>query len=219
VDVFISEGDVFEKGSIIYCDVNVDVPSTVGEGSKGGKANAKVFEIHTFPSNPKVPKTYMELRSHTTDATYFAGGTDIFPALPDEEALKDFQEGLENVCSRHNKSYEELRQVRMGFFKSNYRKTEKFSTVGIYSFKWPPEDLDYVKAMAETYFERYTKIVEKRKAEKFAQEDKDAQLLQFGRMAEWILLEDQGTKFGLDMGMPAEALLGAILPGTAKFKW
>ena len=147
VDVFVCEGDFFEKASIIYCDVNVDVPPTIAGDSKqgGGKANAKVLEIHTFPSNPRVPKIYIEFRSHASDTIYFAGGTDIFPAVPDEEALRDFQEGLEGLCNRHSKNYEELRQVRMGFFKSKYRQMEKFSTVGIYSFKWPPEDFNFIK--------------------------------------------------------------------------
>jgi hypothetical protein len=38
-----------------------------------------------------------------------------------------------------------------------------------------------------------------------------------GQWAEWILLEDSGTKYGLDQGIPPEALLGAILPPRAIF--
>jgi len=221
VDVFISEGEFFEKASIIYCDVNVDVPPTLAADSKegGGKANAKVLEIHTFPSNPKIPKVYIEFRSHAAGAISFAGGTDIFPTSPDEDALNDFQASLKGLCSRHNKDYEELRKVRVGFFKPKYRKMDEYSTVGIYSFKWPQEDFPLVKDMADTFFDTYTKIIDTRKDAKFTPEEKESQLIQFGRMAEWILLEDDGTKFGLDMGMPPEALLGAILPSTAKFKW
>ena len=38
-----------------------------------------------------------------------------------------------------------------------------------------------------------------------------------GLWAEWIMVEDDGTKFGLEKGIPPEALLGAILPPKATF--
>ncbi len=38
-----------------------------------------------------------------------------------------------------------------------------------------------------------------------------------GQWAQWILVEDEGTRFGLDMGIHPDALLGPILPPVAKF--
>jgi hypothetical protein len=38
-----------------------------------------------------------------------------------------------------------------------------------------------------------------------------------GQWAQWILVEDEGTRFGLDMGIHPDALLGPILPPIAKF--
>ncbi|MBN2108058.1 MAG: hypothetical protein JW832_11590 [Deltaproteobacteria bacterium] len=38
-----------------------------------------------------------------------------------------------------------------------------------------------------------------------------------GQLAQWGLLEDEGMRFGLDKGLPPEALLGPILPPLAAF--
>jgi coproporphyrinogen III oxidase len=38
-----------------------------------------------------------------------------------------------------------------------------------------------------------------------------------GTWVEWVLLEDSGTRYGLEKGIPPEALLGAILPPQATF--
>jgi coproporphyrinogen III oxidase len=71
--------------------------------------------------------------------------------------------------------------------------------------------------LAEAFFKLYGAIVEKRKSERFTDKEIEEKLKIQGLWAEWIMVEDDGTKFGLEKGIPPEALLGAILPPKATF--
>ena len=77
--------------------------------------------------------------------------------------------------------------------------------------------LTFFKGIAETFFQLYGEIVEQGKARPFTPEDVESKLLIHGIWAQWILLEDEGTKYGLEKGIPPDALLGGILPPRATF--
>ena len=219
LDAIVSNGKTFDKASSIYCDLKVDTPPVLAEklGKKGGKADAMVLEFHFFPINPFIPKGYIELRANITDKTILAGGTDIFPYFPKEEDNKYFADGMKELCKRHGQDYEKLLKTRVDFFKSKYRPGKVGSHAGIYSFHLDEKDFDFFKDMADTYFKIYTDLVEKRKNEKFTEKDIEHKLRIHGLWAEWTMVEDEGTLFGIRKGIPPEALLGAILPPEAKF--
>ena len=79
------------------------------------------------------------------------------------------------------------------------------------------EKIDFFKQMAETFFDAYRVIIENNKDLSFDQKDIDYKYMLHGQWAQWILVEDEGTRFGLDMGIHPDALLGPILPPVAKF--
>lgn len=220
LDVVISSGEVFEKAGSVYCDLEIETPPVLAEeiGQKGSKAETFVYEINLFPVNPFVPKGYMELRVNITDKIVLAGGTDIFPYFPEaKEDVSFFANGMKELCSHHGQDYEKLRKTRADFFISKYRKEKVGSHAGIYSFHLEEKDFDFFKDMAETFFKVYGAIVEKRKGESFTEKESDLMLKIHGIWTQWILLEDEGTRFGLDKGIPPDALLGAILPPNATF--
>ncbi|MCX5904492.1 MAG: coproporphyrinogen III oxidase, partial [Proteobacteria bacterium] len=75
----------------------------------------------------------------------------------------------------------------------------------------------FLTDLADMFLTLYGALVDKRKAEEFTGQDIEKKLKIHGLWAEWILLEDSGTKYGLDQGIPPEALLGSILPPKAIF--
>ena len=75
----------------------------------------------------------------------------------------------------------------------------------------------YFKEMTDSYFDTYQEIVGKYKDTPFSGADKIHQQQLHGQWAQWIMVEDEGTLFGLKKGIPPEALLGAILPPIARF--
>jgi coproporphyrinogen III oxidase len=220
LDVVISAGEVFEKAGSIYCDLEIETPPVLAEeiGQKGSKAEAFVYEINLFPLNPLIPKGYMELRVNITDKIVLAGGTDIFPYFPGaEEDVTFFADGMKELCARHGQDYQKLQKIRADFFMSKYRKEKVGSHAGIYSFHLEEKDFDFFKEMAETFFKIYGTIVARGKDKSFTEEDKALSLKIHGLWTQWILLEDEGTKFGMEKGIPPDALLGAILPPKATF--
>jgi len=220
LDVVISSGEIFEKAGSVYCDLKIETPPVLAEklGQKGSKAEAFVYEINLFPVNPFVPKGYMELRVNITDKIVLAGGTDIFPYFPGaEEEVSLFADGMKELCSRHGQDYEKLRKTRADFFMSKYRKEKVGSHAGIYSFQLEEKDFEFFKDMAEVFFVMYSDIVDKTKGKLFTEKEERLRLKIHGLWAQWILLEDEGTKYGLDKGIPPDALLGAILPPNATF--
>ena len=56
-----------------------------------------------------------------------------------------------------------------------------------------------------------------REKDGFVLNDIDYKYKLHGQWAQWILVEDEGTRFGLEMGIHPDALLGPILPPVAKF--
>ncbi len=219
LDVYMSKGPVFEKASLIYCDLTIKTPPVLAEkiGQTGSTAEALVVEMNLFPVNPCVPKGYLELRANITDTIAFDGGTDIFPYFNRDDDIGFFANGIKELCMQHGKNYDELRQARVNFFQSKYRKGSVGSHAGIYSFHLADQDFPFFTSLADTFFSLYSEIVNKRTSEAFTEHDIEHKLKLHGIWAEWILLEDSGTKYGLDQGIPAEALLGAILPPKATF--
>jgi len=219
LDVIISRGEVFEKAGSIYCDLEIETPPVLAEklGQRGSTAEAFVLEINCYPVNPFIPRGYMELRANITDRVVLAGGTDIFPYFSHEGDVSFFAEGMKQLCGRHGQDYEKLRKTRADFFMSKYRKEKVGAHAGIYSFHLEDNHFDFFKEMAEAFFTLYTGIVEKRKGKPFTDEEKKLMKKIHGVWAQWVLLEDEGTKYGLEKGIPPDALLGAILPPNATF--
>lgn len=219
IDVLISRGEVFDKASAIYCDLEIDTPPVLAQkmGTSVPRMNALVLEMNLFPVNPHIPKGYMELRGNIAGSTILAGGTDLFPYFQDNDARDMFAARICEVCKHHHQDYIALRKIRSDFFKSKYTKEDVGCHAGIYFFYLEEAHFLFFKHMAETFFTAYGEIIDQRKHKAISAQDRDHRLKLHGQWAQWILLEDEGTKFGLDKGIPPDALLGAILPPLATF--
>jgi coproporphyrinogen III oxidase len=220
LDVMKSTGEIFEKAGLIYGDLAIETPPVLAEklGQQGSKAQVYVLEINFYPHNPFIPRGYMELRVNITDKIVLAGGTDIFPYFSqNDEDSTFFANGMKELCASHEKDYNALRKTRADFFISKYRKEKVGSHAGIYSFQLEEKEFTFFKGIAETFFRLYGEIVEKGKARPFTPKDAESKLFIHGIWTQWILLEDEGTKYGLEKGIPPDALLGGILPPRATF--
>jgi len=219
IDVAISRGEVLEKASAIFCDLRIDTPPVLAQkmGWQGATMQSLVLEIGIHPVNPHIPKGYIELRANIVDSVILAGGTDIFPYLPEPGDVELFASQIRAACTQHGQNYELLRRVRADFFKSKHSKQSVGSHAGIYSFHLEEDQFVFFQAMAEVFFNAYGELVATRKDEPYTQADTAHKHRLHGQWAQWIMVEDEGTRFGLEKGIPPEALLGAILPPVATF--
>lgn len=71
---------------------------------------------------------------------------------------------------------------------------------------------DFTKAVGEAFLFAYPAIIEARMNEPFTKADREHQLRKRGRYAEYNLLYDRGTRFGLMTGGNPEAILMSLPP-------
>ncbi|MCP4715317.1 MAG: coproporphyrinogen III oxidase, partial [Deltaproteobacteria bacterium] len=207
LQVATSCGEVFEKASCTYCDLEIDTPPVLFEQmeTKVPKMQALCLEVNIFPANPKVPKSYMELRANSAGKVILAGGTDIFPYFPDQNDHDLVAGRIRSLCEQHGLDYRALQKTRADFFQSKYRPGPVGSHAGIYSFSQPESDFAFFKEMGVVYFEIYEELVARHGSEPFGSEDKAHQHKLHGQWAQWVMVEDEGTLFGLRKGIPIDS--------------
>ncbi|RMF95037.1 MAG: coproporphyrinogen III oxidase [Candidatus Schekmanbacteria bacterium] len=97
-----------------------------------------------------------------------------------------------------------------------YRNEPRGGLVGI-AFDFPASEFDFAKKTAEIFIDTYFKIVEIRKDEKYTDEERERMLFKRGRWVEFNLIEDEGFRYGLEIGVNPEVMILQTLPPTVKF--
>ena len=73
-------------------------------------------------------------------------------------------------------------------------------------------DFTLTQDIGKAFLPAYLPLVEKRRATPWTETDKDTQLVHRGLYAEYNLVYDRGTKFGLATGHDANAVLMSLPP-------
>jgi len=73
-------------------------------------------------------------------------------------------------------------------------------------------DFELTQDLGRAFLPAYVPLIEKRRVQDFTDADKDAQLVHRGLYAEYNLVYDRGTKFGLLTGHDANAVLMSLPP-------
>ena len=73
-------------------------------------------------------------------------------------------------------------------------------------------DFALTQDIGRAFLPAYLPLVEKRRTQSWNEADKDAQLVHRGLYAEYNLVYDRGTKFGLETGHDANAVLMSLPP-------
>jgi len=222
--ISIMRGRVFEK-------VGVNISAVHGEFSP--EFRKEIHGAEEFPEfwaagisvvahmcSPLVPAVHMNTRFITTTKSWFGGGTDLTPMVPDEGAASEFHKALKIACDKHGADYyEKYKKWCDEYFYIPHR-NESRGVGGIFydylsSEDWAA-DLAFTKDVGKTFLEVYLSIVRNRKDQPWSEKQREQQLIKRGRYVEFNLLHDRGTKFGLKTGGNVEAILMSMPPGA---KW
>jgi len=151
-------------------------------------------------------------------------GTDLTPYYLNENDCKHFHLSLKKTCDKHDSSYySKFKKWCDDYFNINYRSNERRGIGGIFfdDLNQPNQEscFSFVKACANTVIPSYIPLIKTNYQRSYTTSEREWQLLRRGRYAEFNLVLDRGTKFGLQTpGARIESILMS-LPPIAKWKY
>ncbi|SEK25631.1 coproporphyrinogen oxidase [Roseovarius azorensis] len=219
-------GCVFEK-----VGVNVsEVYGTLGEVAQRAMAARGVPGMAEDPrfwasgislvahmQNPHCPAVHMNTRMFwTPDAWWFGGGSDLNPCIEYAEDTRHFHSTLETHLDPHGADlYPRFKEWADEYFHIPHRHRAR-GVGGIFmddrnSGDWEA-DFALTQDIGRAFLPAFLPLVEKRRVQNWSEAEKEVQLIHRGLYAEYNLVYDRGTKFGLATGHDADAVLMSLPP-------
>jgi len=215
----IIKGKVIEKGGVAFSNVTGKFSKDFSKKIPGTKNNSKFWSsgvsVVLHPKNPNVPAMHFNTRFICTQKTWFGGGMDVTPSLVDRKEKKYVHKKLKKMCDLHNKKYyPKFKKWCDEYFYLPHRGEPRGIGGIFFDYKmnnWE-KDFLFVKDLGITFAFLVREIIEKKMFLRWTEKQKEIQLLKRGRYAEFNLLYDRGTKFGLNSGGNPEAILMSMPP-------
>ena len=213
------KGNIIEKGGVNVSTVsgvfNEKMRETIPGAKEDPNFKATGISVVLHPLSPKIPSMHFNTRFLKTSQEWFGGGMDITPSLKFSEEDK-YHSSLEKICNRYDKSYyPKYKKWCDDYFFLKHR-NEARGVGGIFfdylqTGDWG-KDFEFVQDVG-LYFQNFVKnTLLSLKDEQWNSDDKEIQLKKRSRYAEFNLLYDRGTKFGLETGGNIDAILMSMPP-------
>jgi coproporphyrinogen III oxidase len=171
--------------------------------------------------NPHAPAVHMNTRMFwTPGAAWFGGGSDLNPAIEYAEDTTHFHSVLQGACDAHSPDY----YTRFKAWADEYffvpHRGRARGVGGIFyddlnTGDWEA-DFAFTQSVGSAFLPAFLPLAEARSTTPFTDGDRETQLRHRGLYAEYNLVYDRGTKFGLETGHDANAVLMS-LPPVAKW--
>lgn len=167
--------------------------------------------------NPHAPAVHMNTRMFwTPHAWWFGGGSDLNPCIEYPEDTEHFHKQQRIHLDPHGADlYPRLKAWADEYFYVPHRGRAR-GVGGIFmddhcTGDWEA-DFALTQDIGRAFLPAYQPLVETRRVQPWDGADKDAQLVHRGLYAEYNLVYDRGTKFGLETGHDANAVLMSLPP-------
>ena len=220
----LENGKVFDKVGVNFSKVHGKFPKQFQKNILGAKKNpnfwASGISVVMHMKNPLIPAMHFNTRYICTTQNWFGGGIDVTPSKKDNNEKKEFHKILRNMCNRHNKNYYlKYKKWCDEYFYLPHRKETRGIGGIFFDYKKDnfEKDFKFVRDVGITFQMIFNEIIRKKIKKKWSLKEKEKQYIKRGRYAEFNLLYDRGTKFGLQTGGNVEGILMS-LPPLAKWK-
>jgi coproporphyrinogen III oxidase len=167
--------------------------------------------------NPHCPAVHMNTRMFwTPHGWWFGGGSDLNPCIEYAEDTAHFHAVQKEHCDKHDKAfYPRLKAWADEYFYVPHRGRAR-GVGGIFlddhnSGNWE-RDFAFIQDVGRAFLPAFVPVTERRRDMEWGEAEKDAQLVHRGLYAEYNLVYDRGTKFGLETGHDANAVLMSLPP-------
>jgi coproporphyrinogen III oxidase len=213
------KGRVFEKVGVNVSTVGgvfaPEFAKTINGAAEDPRFFATGISLVAHMANPHVPAVHMNCRFLRTTKQWFGGGADLNPPVPYAEDTADFHARLKAACDAHDPAYyPRFKAWADEYFYIPHRKVHR-GVGGIFFDHLESgfgEDFAFVREVGEAFLEIFPALVRRRMGQAFTDADRAQQLEWRGRYAEFNLVYDRGTLFGLKTGGNIDAILMSLPP-------
>jgi coproporphyrinogen III oxidase len=234
----LSRGATFEKvgvnRSVVHGALPAEAAARLGAPVPLGAEAAFLaagMSVVAHPQSPMVPTVHLNVRyfeivgpgGEPLDA-WFGGGTDLTPTYPFPEDAVHFHRALRAVCARHHPAfYGRFKAWCDHYFVNTHRENERRGVGGVFFDGLRPGEgglcadalLAFADDVGRALPEAYAPIVARRRDLPWGERERRLQLLRRGRYAEFNLVHDRGTAFGLQTQARIESVLMSLPPLAA----
>jgi coproporphyrinogen III oxidase len=219
-------GRVFERAAVNFSNsrgVALPEAATARRPELAGRSYEAVsVSIIVHPRNPFVPTTHANFRAFlsTQDRAapvwWFGGGYDLTPYYGFREDAVHWHRTARAACAPFGEAlHARFKRACDEYFYLPHRK-EPRGIGGVFF-----DDFDELgfersfalqRSLADSFLEAYLPIVRRHRDHPFGDRERDFQLYRRGRYAEFNLVYDRGTRFGLQSGGRIESILASMPP-------
>ena len=219
-------GRVFEKVGVNWSEVHGALgvraqKAMAARGVPGMESDPRFWasgiSLVAHMVNPHAPAVHMNTRMFwTPGASWFGGGSDLNPCIEYPEDTAHFHAEMKRACDAHDPAYyDRFKAWADEYFFVPHRNRAR-GVGGIFfddlnTGDWAA-DFAFTQDVGRAFLRAFVPLIEKRRLEDYTDADREAQLIHRGLYAEYNLVYDRGTKFGLETGHDANAVLMSLPP-------
>jgi len=219
-EISMMKGNVFEKVGVnfseVYGEFSKEFRHEIPGADKNPKFWASGISLVAHMKSPLVPAVHLNTRFICTEKSWFGGGSDLNPAIENPQDTIDFHSSLKKACDESDPNYyEKYKKWCDEYFFIKHRGVARGVGGVFYDYLNTDNfenDFNFTKNIGLAFLDIYPKIVRRHMAKKFNEEQKQIQLQKRGLYAEFNLVYDRGTKFGLMTDGNVEAILMSLPP-------
>ena len=226
----LQNGQIIEKGGVNFSAVHGKLPEPIKKAfavqSDDFFATGLSLVIH--PNHPFIPIIHMNIRyfempgkdENSEPIRWFGGGIDLTPHYVNPEDARFFHQSLKKVCDQFNSEfYDKFKVWADNYFYIKHRQ-ETRGIGGIFYDRLNPqtagigwqEIFEFSKSLGRSFLPIYTTLIKNNRNKEYSDAQKLWQYQRRSRYAEFNLVYDAGTKFGLETNGRVESILMSLPP-------